>query len=47
VARARADDGAAVVDFVLVSILVLTLFLLVFQVAEPVNLCGAADLNYY
>jgi Flp pilus assembly protein TadG len=28
----REEDGAAVVDFVLVSILVLTLFLLVFQV---------------
>lgn len=31
-AGARTDDGAAVVDFVLVSILVMTLFLLVFQV---------------
>ncbi len=30
--RARGDGGAAVVDFVLVSILVITLFLLVFQV---------------
>ena len=28
----HADDGAAVVDFVLVSVLLLTLFLLVFQV---------------
>jgi Flp pilus assembly protein TadG len=28
----RADDGAAVVDFVLVSLLVLALFLVVFQV---------------
>ncbi len=30
--RARGDDGAAVVDFVLVTVLVLGLFLLVFQV---------------
>lgn len=30
--RRRGEDGAAVVDFVLVSILVLALFLLVFQV---------------
>ena len=30
--RARADEGAAVVDFVLVSILLISLFLLVFQV---------------
>ena len=28
----RGDDGAAVVDFVLVSVLVLSLFLIVFQV---------------
>lgn len=28
----RSDDGAAVVDFVLVSVLLVTLFLLVFQV---------------
>ncbi|MCW2598963.1 MAG: pilus assembly protein TadE [Frankiales bacterium] len=31
-ARPRGDDGAAVVDFVLVSVLVLALFLLVLQV---------------
>ena len=31
--RARGDDGAAVVDVVLVAVLVLGLFLLVFQVA--------------
>lgn len=31
--RARDDEGAAVVDFVLVSVLVLALFLLVLQVA--------------
>ena len=30
--RSRGDDGAAVVDFVLVSVLVVALFLLVFQV---------------
>ena len=33
----RDDEGAAVVDFVLVSVLVLTLFLLVFQVAVTLH----------
>lgn len=35
--RPRGDDGAAVVDFVLVSILVLALFLIVFQVGVALH----------
>ena len=41
----RTDDGAAVVDFVLVGVLVITLFLLVFQVGVVLhvrNVMGAS-----